>query len=551
VTSNLLDAPYNPDDTSKQAIRWWCRNSLFYLAQILFPDIVPEPHWDMCAFLENNGTPIEAKLYKENRAAVSIKPNCSLLVGARALLKTSLKQARMVQLGLQNPNLRILDVLSTQTNAETDLSLVRNLFDNIILMQAFPDIIPTEEERKKLPWSAEYVCLKRTEAYPEPTYTAAGIGKNLTSRHYNIIIPDDIVVAKLDYMSAEEIRPSPMDIQKAIGWHQVQLNGLMEMKPTHRGDPEVLYPPQVLSLNNRWSQDDYVDYIERFHPEFSISVYPIKWPETHPTKPNMPTWPAGPRGTIEELDSLERSMSTYIWNTQYLCNPSDPKEHVFSKEWLQFYPIAPHDKIVRKVGMMDLGLSLDKSACYTAAIIVGQDEYDTWYVLDAVREHADTAGQLDMFFNLAEYHKPDIFAMEDVLFQEKMLEIVRADPRYPQLSDWGTVFCGERPTRGESKEQRIEALQPRVRNGQLLLKADQVELIHEMTRYRRNTASTRDLVDALSYIPKLISPATKGVKLNQKAEQSWGDGIPYEEIEAAILGQSDPGIYGYITPDEI
>ena len=256
----------------------------------------------------------------------------------------------------------------------------------------------------------------------------------MVSRHYNVIIPDDICVAKLDTMSREEMRPSALDINKAIGWHQIQLNGLMELKPAHRGDPVVLYPPEIISLNNRWSLDDYVEYVETKCPEFNMMVVPIKWPNDHPddSKAGQPSWPTGPRGTQADLKSLEESLSSYIWTTQYLCSPTDPKEHLFKQEWIKYYSILPDD-IQNTVGMMDLGLSLDKSACYTAIVIVSQDTDGFWYVVDTEREHADTKQQLDMFFRMAEYHKPSILAIENVLFQEKFLDIVRDDPRYPIL----------------------------------------------------------------------------------------------------------------------
>ena len=538
---------YDILDTSHEAMRYHCRTNLFYLCQLLFPDVTAEPHLAMCRFLENAGNPIPKYDYDLNRSAFKVRPTSKLLVGARAILKTTLKQARMVQLGLQNPNLRILDVLSTQPNAEIDLGMVRALFDNPILRELFADIIPSEQERKHLQWSSQYICLKRTESFAEPTFTAAGIGANLVSRHYNVIIPDDICVAKLDTMSREEMRPSALDINKAIGWHQIQLNGLMELKPAHRGDPEVLYPPEIISLNNRWSLDDYVEYVETKCPEFNMLVVPIKWPQEHadPEKAGQPSWPSGPRGTLEDLKSLEESLSSYIWTTQYLCSPTDPKEHLFKQEWIKYYSFLPPD-IENTVGMMDLGLSLDKSACYTAIIIVAQDKDGFWYVVDTEREHADTKGQLDMFFRMAEFHKPSILAIENVLFQEKFLDIVRDDPRYPKLAEWGVMFTGEKPVRHESKEQRIEALQPRVRNGNLLFKKNQQELINEMVRYRRNSNSIRDLIDALSYIPRLLFPTGHATLRKSGQEQSWNAGIPYEEIERQILASESPGIFQYI-----
>jgi len=78
------------------------------------------------------------------------------------------------------------------------------------------------------------------------------------------------------------------------------------------------------------------------------------------------------------------------------------------------------------------------------------------------------------------------------------------DPRYKKLNEWQIALLGEKPHKNEVKTQRIEALQPRFRSGRVFLRRDQKELIHELTRFRRNTPSTVDLVDALGYIPRLL-----------------------------------------------
>ena len=534
-------------------MRWWCLNDLFFMCQVLFPDVVEEPHGDICRFMEEEGPPISLHDYENNRAGLTIAPDYKLEVGSRKILKTSIKQAWLVQTGLKNPNLRFLLLSNTITNARIDLSMVRALLMNPVLRMLFCDIIPTDEEiaKKKTKWSEEEVCLKRTEDYPEPTYTAAGLKKTLTMRHYNIIVPDDIVVAKLDTMSAEEIRPSAGDVEKAIGYDQTQFMGLLEEKPTHRGDPKILYPSRIMSLNNRWGDCDYVDYLLRYRPEYKVLIVPIVHPKDHPapSKRCQPVWPAGPMGTLADLERIFATMSSYIASTQYLCNPTDPAEQVFRKEWIKYYLGRP-PIVGRPVAMMDLGLSQDKSACYTATVVVGQDEKGCWYVLDAVRDHLDTKGQKDMFFSLCEVWKPRVFCMEDVLFQDKMLDAVREDPRYHMLLDWEVSFYGEQPLKGESKDQRIEYLQPRVRNQMIVFKREHTELISELTRYRRGYSGIKDLIDALAYIARLMPPPECAAKAQVfKDEAGIEDGILYDDIENILLygDDSEQDIFGCVA----
>ena len=539
MTQAWRDNPkYDIMDTAPEAMRAWIRNDLFYLCQILFKDFHIEPHREMCDFLEDPGTPIKASDYRKDPTQFNIADSCKLLVGARGWLKSSCKQAWMVQLGLQNPDIRVLGIMGNKDNAKFDTGMVRQLFDDPILRQLFPDIIPHESERRKWEWGKEGFCLKRKGNFPEPTYTPAGIGTNLTGRHFNIRIPDDIVVSKIHYMGGEEIQPSPKDVENAKGWHQAQLSGLAEPQPIHRGDPKILYPPAVRSLNNRWSPDDYVNFIEENCPEYDMAVFPVRWPDDHPdeNRRGKPSWPTGARGNEEALKRIESSMSTYIWNYQYLCNPVDPAQQTFRREYVHFFTKEPK-KIVKTIGLVDWGLSTDRSACYTGMVIVSEDENGFWYVMDAQRGQWDTQQQKDTFFSLAEQWKPEIFACEDQLFQVKMLDVLKGDERYSSLSDWGTAIFGVHgSTAAEAKIKRIEALQPRFINKTLLIRPSQHELHNELLRFRRNSNTSRDLLDALSHAPHFLH-GEASTSLQEREDRA--DELLFEHVEAMILSQDE------------
>ena len=250
----------------------------------------------------------------------------------------------------------------------------------------------------------------------------------------------------------------------------------------------------------------------------------------------------------EDLDRIFATMSTYIASTQYLCNPTDPAEMIFRKEWIKYYYGRP-PLIGRPVAMMDLGFSLDKSACYTATVVVGQDEHGCWYVLDAVRGHLDTHGQKNMFFSLCELWKPSAFCMENVLFQDKMLDNIREDPRYHMLAEWGIAFFGEKPLKGESKDQRIEYLQPRVRNGMILFRKEQTEIIQELTRYRRKSASIKDLIDAMAYIARLMPPPEGQRPAKVFTDEAGLEDALFDDIERGLLYGDDDDIFSNLNGD--
>lgn len=567
VTGGDVDHPiyYDAFESPKEVLdrhpftdlRWWILNDLFFFCQIIYEDVSLEPHLDMCRFLEDPGPPVLAYDYYANRSSVCVKPRHKLLVGSRKVLKSSIKQVRLAQLGLQNPDLRILDLLASQENAEPDLAMVRQILENPIVYDHFPDVIPSETDRKKkVPWSKQMLCLRREGNYPEPTYTAAGIGKGITGRHYNIICPDDIVTAKLDAYNETEIRPSPQDIIKAIGFHETQITGgLLDEKPMHRGNPDILYPCQVISLNNRWADNDYVDYLERKVPDFDEMVVPIVWPKDHPdaSKRGKPSWPTGPYGTKSAILKLQSTMTTYIWNTQYLCNPIDPQEQVFRTEWLHYYSMsALPPKFRHVVGFMDPALSLDRGACWTAVVVVGQDEQGNWYILDATRQHVNSDGRLDLVFAACgawwdRSQSGMVFGIEDVLFQEEIVNNVRRDPRWQDMLNWGVALVGERPANRERKNVRIEALQPRFRSGTIFLRADQRELINELMRFRRSKQTERDLADALSYVPRLLMDPDASCRVAKIENITEDPAVMFDRIEDEMLGELEGGLFGRFT----
>ncbi len=526
--------------------KYWFTHDLFILCQAIFPDVSVEPHSDVCRFIEQISEPLKLEDYLNSQMGgssdfvFSLNPTDKLMVGFRGSLKSSILIAYAIMLGLQNPNLRILYVQNNDSNARKSIKQIKAILEkNERINAAFSSIIPSKTDRQRLyQWSAEGLCLRRSQDFKEPTYTPAGLGTNLTSQHYNVEILDDILTSKKDNLSGHEMRPGANDIEKCIGWHKVYSLGLLDRKPTHRGDPRKLHCSQRIALNNRWADNDYVDYIERNEPSFDEFVLPIYWDQDHPDeeKRGVPSWPTGPLGTMEDIHELERKQGPYIFSTQSLCKPSDPTENVFRKEWINpfFYIHTP--VMLHIAAMMDLGLSIDKAACYTATVVVGVDKQGHWFILDAERGHLDTAGQLDMFFRLAEMWKPELFGMEDVLFQAKMCENVRADERYQLLSKWGTVFIPVHPYKNESKNQRIESLQPRFRNGMVHLKENQKEAYNELIRYRRKGTSICDLVDALAYIPTLLPEVEGGRAKKEIGDEPGMESLSWQELEDLFCG---------------
>ena len=118
------------------------------LCQAIFPDISVEPHSDVCRFIEYPGDVIDAQEYFQDRSNFNLVPVDELMVGFRGSLKSSIAVAYALQLGLQNPDIRILYVQNNFTNSKGTLKQLQGIFErNERISTAFPEIIPGPGER--------------------------------------------------------------------------------------------------------------------------------------------------------------------------------------------------------------------------------------------------------------------------------------------------------------------------------------------------------------------------------------------------------------------
>jgi hypothetical protein len=101
---------------------------------------------------------------------------------------TSMTVVRTIFELLLNPNIRILIVSNTQTQAETFLREVKQHFErNEKFIEVFGDMIGTK-------WDTKEIDIKmRTTFAKESNVTCLGVGGAIIGRHYDLIIGDDLV----------------------------------------------------------------------------------------------------------------------------------------------------------------------------------------------------------------------------------------------------------------------------------------------------------------------------------------------------------------------
>ena len=494
------------DSTNKQAVKvvrdirseWreLAKNNLYFLCKFVlgFKDLEPSPHLQICEFIQG---PAQWKLF----------------VGSRGILKTTICTiGRAIQVALNDPNARCLIIQANDSTARGPLSQIREKFENCqLLRELFPEVLPSDVERRRGRWSDQWVQLKRTQTFSEPTFRAIGVSGNIVGTHWSHIFRDDIVAAKRDSVTGEIIAPSQEDVEKAIGQHKL-VHGIMT-------DPATC---QIYDICNRWSNYDFVrylldsgEYLNQDESNHTYMVMPIRNPET-----NELLWPQ--RYTEKVCRQIEEDQGSYFFSTQYGCHPVDATRSLFKRKDLRFWveeKTLPDDVVLppleelRIYAIMDQAQKISQKSCYTATIIVGIDIQNYWYVLETNRQRINATDKIDLIFQLADrwgIYGRNIFGIESNVAQGILTEWLRE-----QQSKRGKVLniCELRPPTNLSKDMRIEALQPYFEQHRVFIKAgpSQEDLLRELTDYP--FGRYRDLIDALSYVHRIcVSRKHRGAK---------------------------------------
>jgi hypothetical protein len=227
-------------------VRLRSARSLFFFAKAIVGhlDLGKACHLPACLFLQDFTRP--SKLYEDPRR--HLKSSISTI--AYPLWVPS----RRVVLG-QDPRDRIAIVSSTKTNAQRFLRAIKSVVEgNPVFQGFFPELVPQFGNDDV--WNSEEIVFPRRAATPDPSIDTLGTGGKATSRHYDIIIEDDLI--------NEENYDSPGAVDKAIESHKLNKNLLETPRDLHH------------TVENAWAPYDLNRHIIDKEPQasvFSRSVY--------------------------------------------------------------------------------------------------------------------------------------------------------------------------------------------------------------------------------------------------------------------------------------
>lgn len=468
----------SPEDI--QELRRESLRSLYFFARSIlgFTYMVPQVHGPVCDFLESKN---RRKQITMPRGFIKTSL-CSIAYPIwRVLPPDSLPEDDPYR-SLHDPNTRILIAMKTLPNAQRTIQEIRDIFErNDLFRSLFPEILP---DPRRMKWSNDGATINRSGYYRECTFEPAGIGTNLTSRHYNLIIEDDLVAPKKDDMTGLEAMPTREEVEEAIGWHKLARS----LFDTPRDG-------ELLNVGTRWAKYDLIQYIIDNEPHTErleidsidesgdepVAVYPERFP-------------------LETLREIEIEQGTYIFSSQYRNKPYDEASMVFKDEWLQQrWSELPEG--MRKCIIVDpagWGGKAKEGRSNSVVLVAGAHE-GKLYALDYYKGRGNPSEVIDEMFRLSrEWETPFIY-VETVAWQEGLKFFFEKEAIESQ--NW-LVVEDIRPGRQESKDTRIRGLQPFAKNGALILAPWMRDLISELRDFP--FSATKDLADALAYAPRCL-----------------------------------------------
>lgn len=221
-----------------------------------------------------------------------------------------------------NQDARNLLVSANITNAaKLGRRIDFHYFNNGLFRGLYPEILPSKSDA----WSSFSMTHTRTKtstsAQGEGTFDFLGVGAALQSRHYDLIIEDDLV--GMDALDSELV------MQNIIDYHKLLVGAFDSVvgRPDLDGDEIV--------VGNRWQYEDLNAYIRKFEKAFNITTHSAVGgccPQHIYGRPIFPE-----EFSLSRLRDIEQRLGKYFYSCQYLNSPAPPGEEKFKESNLRWF----------------------------------------------------------------------------------------------------------------------------------------------------------------------------------------------------------------------
>lgn len=433
-------------------IRKKCWNDLYLFNKIVlgYQDIAFYPHNEMCSFVQNWG-----------------QKDSKLILTPRGSFKTS-----CVTIGYSlfeiwhNPDIRVLIMSEERAMARKILREIKGKaeseFFKIVCGDWVGDTGWTEDE---------ITVATRKKALKEPTITIAGIDSSTQGPKYDLIICDDIVGQNNTQTTAQ--------IQKVID-NFLLIEPLKEAKGS-----------RLIVIGTRWNYSDVYGYIlENLRDQYDILIRGAYNKDGTLYFPSILT--------REFLQKKKKTMTTMQFSCQYLNDPVPEDTAIFRKSYFKYWRPQDLPNNLRVYMTVDPASTVSKESDFSAIVVTGVDMAMNIYVLYLFQDKLVPSKLADKIVEVYKQFKPKKLGVETAgakFLLPVLREVFQRQAIFPNIIELKHAGYG-----AGSKEDRIQELEPRFREGKIYLPKDSKHLkelemqLLKFPRYRGHD----DLADALA-----------------------------------------------------
>jgi hypothetical protein len=438
-----------------------------------------------------------------------------------------------------NQDIKILLVSETQLNAnKLGTKLSSHYLNNARFKHIFPEIIPGTSET----WTNDSIHQQRSDVGKikgegEGTFDLIGVGGALQSRHYHVVIQDDLF--------GKKALNSEAHTEATIEYHQI-LVGAFDAAVGNGGRDN-----DEIVVGNRWSYKDLNSWIRRNESYFNFITHSALGGccKLHPR--GFTIFPEA--FSVEKLARWRSRLGTYLYSCQFENFPINPELTKFEMSDLRYYKferdysaqtggVVSHShlaglqrevaatlqktwrpKIVHKVAegnvtkdiyprnldrymIVDPNHSGKKGRCRHAITVTGVDQSTRYiYLLDVWARATGFDVFVETMFRMAVKWKVNAIHLETVAAQKYLAYhlryfIEKNKSTIPEIAHI-KIRDLKYDNQENAKKSRIDSLAPIYQRGQFWInEAGMTEFLEEYQAYG-NTGGMIDVLDTLGYGP--------------------------------------------------
>ena len=321
---------------------------------------------------------------------------------------------------LRNPDIRIMIGSKTQTQASAFLKEIRTHFEqNVNLIRIFGD---WKKSRDNVWNDKEFTVNRRTVIKKEATVSALGASGAVVSKHFDIIIGDDLV--GFENARTEAQRKVLKEWFYSSLYPTLEPDGEIHILGT-RYNPMDLYEDLIKSKNYKVNVQQAITVKDG--QEYSL-------------------WES--KFSLEKLRSIREEAGLIIFNMQYQNNTELAKGKIFKYKYFKHFEEYDIDYDLNRVRVKvldsqgvpywipvriymgaDLAISEDETSNndYFVLTVIGVDKNKNVYVLDYLKERLTFNAQLNAILDYGKNKFPMVerIGVETVQYQKSLAQEIR------------------------------------------------------------------------------------------------------------------------------